>query len=176
MPGPGHRTPAQTFDPRIAPSGRHKNEATLLAPERDDGAGLLRGEIVQFARARRERADGDSFLDCVYCSAVGLGTSHVEVSALAIVRFTIPLPAAHAFVEAMISTRLAPLSRGEQYFEFEDTNAANETRIGCSVSVAKVLLEELQRIRCSSCDDELSFALSEGVILVRHAIAAAGGS
>ncbi len=95
---------------------------------------------------------------------------------MTIVRFTIPLPAAHAFVNAMILTTADAASCGDQRFEFEDTNSTNETRIGCSVALAEVMLEALQRIRGFSCDDELSFALSEGVISVRRAIVAHGGS
>ena len=84
--------------------------------------------------------------------------------------------AAHALLDEAVFARGSSFGLGDSEIEFEDSDSADETRIGCSVLLARFVLGELRRIGTRSQHDvELSFALTEAAILVRRAIAAHDG-
>jgi hypothetical protein len=92
------------------------------------------------------------------------------------VQLTLPLAAAHALLDEDVFARGSSVGLDDSDLEFEDSNSAAETRIRCSVSLARFLLTELRRISARSQDDvELSFALTQAAIIVRRSIATQDG-
>jgi hypothetical protein len=92
------------------------------------------------------------------------------------VQITVPLAAAHALLNENVFARGPSADLDDSDVEFEDSNSADETRIGCSVSMAKFILSELRRIGARPQHDvEVSFALTQAAIIVGRAIAADDG-
>jgi hypothetical protein len=141
---------------------------------------------IRFARSPSSRAGNDHHGNSQFglsqrsCAAVqercwvdeALSGPRAE-PAMTAIRFVLPLMAAHALLDEAVFARESSFGLGDSEIEFEDSDSADETRIGCSVLVAGLILDELRRIGTRSQHEvELSFALTEAAIIVRRAIAA----
>jgi hypothetical protein len=87
------------------------------------------------------------------------------------IQFTIPLIAAHALLKEAVFARGTSARFDEADAEFQVSDSADETRVGCSARVARFILRELRRVsRRSQFDVELSLALNKAAIIVQRAV------
>jgi hypothetical protein len=90
---------------------------------------------------------------------------------VSIIRFMIPLAAAHALVDEAVFARGAAAGFDAPDFEFQDSNSGAETQIRCSAPMARFILKEVRRLGARSpYDVELSFAFTEAAVIVQRAI------
>jgi len=88
------------------------------------------------------------------------------------IQLTLPLAAAHALVDEDVFARGSSAGLDDSDLDFQDSNSAAETRIGCSVPMARFILKKLRRIGArSQYDVDLSFSLTQAAIIVQRAIA-----
>lgn len=102
---------------------------------------------------------------------VGTPKAARRPGAMTAIRFTIPFAAAHALLKEAVFAHGPAAAFDEDDAEFQDSESADETRIGCSARMARFILEELRRVsRRSQFDLELSSALTEAAIIVQRAV------
>jgi hypothetical protein len=99
-----------------------------------------------------------------------------EPASASTIQFLIPLAAAHALLDETVFARGIAAGFDAADFGFEDDETA-DTRVECSVAMARFLLKELRRLATrSQYDVELSVALAEAAIIVQRAIGAGSPS
>jgi hypothetical protein len=88
------------------------------------------------------------------------------------IRFTIPFRAAHALLADAVFARGTAAGLEGPGYEFEDSNTANETSIGCSVPMGLFIVKELRRLVIGTAryDAEFARALREAADIVERAI------